>query len=139
MTIPLVTKGMISPRKGGLLEGEIEIEPDRWQLISLPVKYGYYNIIDNEIKRSKTVRATIYNYVVTQLETVYSDDIENLIGVVNTYIGDNNFFWNYVPGFTPEESEHNFKLIYDDGPREEIVPFWIRSKVNYNMIIKWRT
>lgn len=139
MTIPLVTKGMIVPRKRGAIEGEIEIEPDRWQMIAVPVKYGYYDETTNEVKRSSTTRATIYNYVVTQLEDIYGDNIENLVEVINTFIGDNNYFFNYVPGFTPVDSIHNFNLVYDDGAREEIVPFWIKSKVNYNMVIQWRS
>lgn len=138
MTISLATKGMIVPRKTKFLEGEVEIEPNRWQLIAIPVKFGYYDATENTIKSSSTTRATIYNYVVQQLESTYTDNIENLIEVINTYVGDKNYFWNYVPGFTPEGSEHNFKLIYEDGSREEIVPFWIKSKVAYNMVLEWR-
>jgi len=136
MTISLATKGMIASQK--VLEGKIEIEPDRWQLISIPVKYGYYDIANNKLMRSKTIRATIYNYVVTQLESVYGNEIKNLIRVINSYNSDSKNFWNYVPGITPENSVHNFKLIYDDGDIEEVMPFWIRSKVDYNMILKWR-
>lgn len=139
MTIPLVTKGMIVPKNKGFISGEIEIEPNRWQMIALPVKYGYYDETTHEVKSSDTIRATIYNYVVKQLETIYNDSIENLVEVINTFIGDDNYFLNYVPGFTPVNSIHNFNLIYEDGAREEIVPFWIKSKTNYNMVIQWRS
>jgi len=90
MTISLATKGMIASQK--VLEGKIEIEPDRWQLISIPVKYGYYDIANNKLMRSKTIRATIYNYVVTQLESVYGNEIKNLIRVINSYNSDSKNF-----------------------------------------------
>ena len=140
MTIPLVTKGMIVPPVSTstiATSGSIEIEPNRWQMISIPVKFGYFDTIDEEIKVSGSVRSTIYNYVVTQLETLYSDSIENLVEVINTYVGDNDYFYNYVPGFTPVASEHNFPLTYIDGSRDEITPFWIKSKVGFNMVINW--
>ena len=140
MTIPLVTKGMIVPTSSSstiATSGSIEIESNRWQMISIPVKYGYFDTVNEEIKISDSVRSTIYNYVVTQLETLYSDNIENLVEVINTYVGDNDYFYNYVPGFTPIASEHNFPLTYIDGIRDEIVPFWIKSKVGYNMVLEW--
>jgi len=139
MTIPLVTKGMIVPKQTSITPGlsEIEIEANRWQMVAIPVKYGYFDTVSGEVKSSTTVRAKIYNYVVLQLETIYSDDFENLVEIINTYIGDNDFFYNYVPGFTPENSEHNFPLVFEDGTRQEIVPFWIKSKVAFNMILKW--
>ncbi len=136
----LATRGMIVPVQRDLGYGglsEIEIEPNVWQLVAIPVKYGFYNIIEEKVESSQTVRAKIYNYVVQQLETEYSDTIQNLVEIINAYIGDNNFFYNYVPGLTGETSAHNFPLIYEDGSRQEITPFWIKSKVSYNMVIKW--
>jgi len=139
MTISLATKGVITPKYKSFNEGEIEIEPNRWQMVAIPAQFGYFDVTDSEIKSSSSVIATIYNYVVLQLETIYNDDIENLIEVINAYVGEKNYFFNYIPGFTPESSEHNFQLIYSDDHMLEITPFWVKSKVNYNMIIKWRS
>ena len=140
MTISLVTKGMITSFKtsSSFTSGEIQIEANRWQMITVPVKFGYFDTIEGILKSSETVRSTIYNYVVQQLETVYSDDIENLITVINAYVGDNDFFYNYVPGFTSEGSIHNFNLVYEDGTMNEIVPFWIKSKVTFDMTLLWK-
>jgi len=139
MTVSLVTKGMIVPKvPTANFQGEIDIEPNRWQMIAIPTKYGYFDTTIGEVVRSNTI-ATIYNYVALQLQTVYGSNIENLIEVINAYIGDNNFFYNYIPGFTPENSQHNFQLVYDDDGILEITPFWIKSKVPYNMIIKWKS
>lgn len=137
MTISLATKGVITP-KSTFYQGEIEIEPQKWQMIAIPVKYGYYDIVENTIKNSTTIRAKIYNYVIQQLEAVYNTQSENLIESINTHIGDSGYYWNYIPNFTPEASEHNFPLIYVDNSREEIVPFWIKTKVDFDLILKWR-
>ena len=138
MTVQLATKGMISPRNRAFMEGEIQLEANKWQMVTIPVKFGYFDVTEERLKTSKTIRSTVYNYVVQQLETVYNEPIYNLVEVINTYIGDNNFFYNYVPGLTSENSSHNFNLVYMDNDRNEIVPFWIKSKTTFDMVLKWK-
>jgi hypothetical protein len=63
--------------------------------------------------------------------------VQSYIKVVNTYIGDNNYFYNYIPGVTNPLSTHNFPLAYLDGDRVEYVAFWIKSIHTSDIIIKW--
>ena len=55
MSIQLVTKGMISPRNKAFMSGEIEIEAERWQMITIPVKFGYFDVTEENLKSSTTV------------------------------------------------------------------------------------
>ena len=106
--------------------GSIELEYG-WNLIAVPVEYGYYTTASGLV-HDETTRAKVENYIVDQIEDLYATatGIENVVEVCNTYIGDNQFFWNYTVGSTPESSPHNFQLVYDDGVHREISGFWIK-------------
>lgn len=117
--------------------GEIEIEPDRWQMITIPVVYGYWDNINHQHIHDGQTRSTVKNYLLDQIEDIMGDVVQNYVKVVNTYIGDNNFFYNYIPGITNPLSAHNFPLAYFDGDRIEYVAFWLRSIHSENIVIKW--
>jgi len=101
--------------------GSIELE-EGWQLIAVPIQYGYWDSTTHEHVHD-TTRAKFKNYVLDQITDIYGADV---VEVANTYLGDNQFFWSYVVGSTPESSPHNFQLVYDDGPNKEISGFWIK-------------
>lgn len=117
--------------------GEIQIEPDRWQMITVPVMYGFWDDVYHQLIHDGQTIATIKNYVLDQIADNMGSLAENFISSCNTYIGDNNFYYNYIPGVTDYRSIHNFPLAYLDGERVEYVAFWIRSIHTENIIIKW--
>ena len=121
------------PEVIGTGSGSIELESG-WQLAAIPVKYGYWsNTLHKHIHDDITL-ATIKNYVIDQIEDLYGAD---KIEVSNTYLGDNQFFYSYVPGVTPDTSPHNFQLVYSDGSNEEISGFWIKTASSVSMYITW--
>ena len=67
--------------------------------------------------------AKFKNYVLDQITDLYGADI---VEVANTYLGDNQFFWNYAVGSTPPGSPHNFQLVYNDSGYPEISGLWIK-------------
>jgi len=102
--------------------GSIQLELG-WQLIAIPIGYGYWdNSIHDHVHDNVTV-SKFSNYILDQITDLYGSGI---VEVANTYVGDNQFFWNYVVGSTPSGSPHNFQLIYDDGVHREISGFWIK-------------
>lgn len=113
--------------------GSIEIEPG-WQLISIPVHYGYWDSSAHEHVHDGTTIATIKNYVIDQIEDLYGS---NKVEVCNTYLGDVQAFYSYVVGVTPEGSPHNFQLVNLDGSNEEVSGFWIKSLNTVSMTITW--
>ena len=120
--------------------GSIQIEPDRWQLVSIPVKYGYFDVSNGVLINDSFTRAKIKEYVIDQLEYKYGSPANQLVEVCNTYIGDDNFFKSFVIDITNPLSSHNFELVYHDVSditREEITGFWLKSLHNDVMIIDW--
>jgi hypothetical protein len=117
--------------------GEIQIESDRWQLITVPVIYGYWDTSNHVLVHDGVTIARVKNYVLDQIEDIMGNPVQSYIKVVNTYIGDNNYFYNYIPGVTNPLSTHNFPLAYLDGDRVEYVAFWIKSIHTSDIIIKW--
>lgn len=117
--------------------GQIEVEPNRWQLVSIPIKYGYWNSTQHKHIHDNTTIARIQNYIVDQIEDIYGVNCNTMIEVFNTYIGDNNFYYNFIPGITDPLSIHNFELAYQDGSNLEYTGFWIKSIHPNNFIIKW--
>lgn len=113
--------------------GSIQLEPG-WQLISVPVGYGYWDSSSHQHVHDDVTVAKFKNYVLDQIEDLYGT---GLVEVANTYLGDNQFFWSYVVGSTPDGSPHNFQLIYDDGPYREISGFWIKMTTTSGIIINW--
>jgi len=117
--------------------GRIEIEPNRWQLISIPIQYGYWDDTQHKLVHDGVTLAKIYNYVVKQIEDVYGVSCETMVEVFNTYIGDKNKYYNFIPGVTDPLSVHNFELAYQDGSNLEFTGFWIKSIHNANFYIDW--
>lgn len=113
--------------------GSIELE-EGWQLIAIPIQKGYWSSVEHKHIHDNT-RAKFKNYVLDQIIDVYGNDV---VEVANTYLGDNQFFWSYVVGSTPETSPHNFSLVYDDEGNLEISGFWIKIiGTNAPYIITW--
>jgi len=102
--------------------GTIQLESG-WQLIAIPIDFGYWDSTAHEHVHDDTTRAKFKNYVLDQITDLYGSGV---VEVANTYLGDNQFFWSYVVGSTPESSPHNFQLVYSDGPNQEISGFWIK-------------
>jgi len=114
--------------------GSIELEYG-WQLIAVPVVHGYWDFASHKHIHDNITVAKFKNYILDQITDLYGN---NIVEVANTYLGDNQFFWNYVPGSTPETSPHNFQLVYDDGVNKEIAGFWIKIKgTNAPYLITW--
>jgi hypothetical protein len=107
--------------------GSIQLEYG-WQLIAIPVEYGYWDSTAHEHVHDDVTRAKAENYVMDQIEDLYAtvSGIETIVEVANTYTGDQQAFWSYVVGSTPTSSPHNFQLVYDDGIHREISGFWIK-------------
>lgn len=116
--------------------GYIEIEPG-WQLISIPIQYGYWDNILHKHINDNITEANIKNYVLDQIEDILGLSGNTVISVANTYVGDNQFFYNYIPGVTNPNSTHNFKLCYVDGSAKEYSAFWIKSIHTTSFTIKW--
>ena len=125
------------------MSGMIEIESNVWQLIAIPIEFGFWDTVQNKLVHDNATKATIENYVLAQLSYKYGKPARDLVEVANAYYGDENEFRSYVPGHTPASSKDNFPLVYSDvDPRggitySEITGFWIKSKHNVNMILKW--
>jgi hypothetical protein len=117
--------------------GRIEVEPNRWQLISIPIQYGYWDDTQHKLVHDNTTIARIHNYVVKQIEDVYGVPCNTMIEVFNTYFGDPNKYYNFIPGVTDPLSIHNFELAYQDGPNLEYTGFWVKSIHDTSFFIEW--
>jgi hypothetical protein len=102
--------------------GSIQLEYG-WQLAAVPVAQGFWSTTEHKHIHDDITIAKFKNYILDQITDLYGSGV---VEVANTYLGDNQFFWNYVPGSTPETSNHNFSLVYDDGLSKEISGFWIK-------------
>ena len=122
----------------GIGGGYIDVEPG-FQLISTPVIHGWWNSdIHMHVHDGSTV-ATVYNYIVTQIEDVYSVPANTMVEVFNTLIGGNGIYWNFVPGVTNPLSPHAFQLgYYDPGAGGyEYTGFFIKSIHPVTFQIRW--
>lgn len=125
------------PKTGMCAGDELEIEPNRWQMVNIPIRYGYWDVSKHEHEHDDITIANIKNYIIDQIEDVYGVPAETMIEVINTYIGDEHKVWNYVCGVTIDSSEHNFPLAYIDGGKVEYCGLWIKSIHNTPFTIKW--
>jgi len=124
--------------------GVVEVEANVWQLIAIPQTTGYWDNINHIIRKDSTVRSTIKNIVIDQIEDIYGVPASDLIKVANCYFGNNNAFLNYIPGLTKDTSVNNFPLVYTDNNMDvndgitkfEVTGFWIKAK-NRNFTFKW--
>jgi hypothetical protein len=106
----------------GIGGGSIQLEFG-WQLIAIPIEYGYWNATTHAHVHDDVTRAKAENYVMDQMDDLYGTGI---VEVANTYTGDQQAFFSYVVGSTPTSSPHNFQLVYDDGVHREISGFWVK-------------
>lgn len=120
--------------------GSIQLEFG-WQLLGIPIDYGYWDYTTHEHVHDGTTRAKVKNYIIDQIDDLYatvSSGVETIVEVSNTYPGDLNAFLSYVVGSTPESSPNNWDLIYEDGIHREVAGFWIRIiGPNSPYIITW--
>jgi len=125
-------------------KGSIEVEAGKWQIIAAPLENMYWDSNIHNFKRDANIRSNFYNCIYAQLKDRYNREPKELFKVANAYIGDINKFYNFVPGFTKENSSHNFNLIYidtdDDAQnskiKKEIVGFWVKG-LDTNFTIEW--
>lgn len=113
--------------------GSIQLEPG-WQLISIPIQYGYWDEVSHEHVHDDSTQAKFENYVMHQIDDLYGS---GAVEVANTYPGDVQAFYSYVAGSTPSSSPHNFQLVYADGPHQEISGFWIKMTTTSGIVITW--
>lgn len=123
--------GGVGATVGG--KGSIELEPG-WQLISIPIQFGYWDATNNLLVHDGTTVAKFSNYVLAQIEDLYGT---GKVEIANTYTGDAQAFYSFVPGVTPDSSPNNFQLVYADGDNEEISGFWLKSLHSTTMTIDW--
>jgi len=143
----LVTKGMICPviigdTTGGLY-GTILINPDRWQLVSLPVETGYWDTTSSSIIDDGITIAKVNNYIIAQIQDKYvmgGETIGDYIEIINTYPGTLNAFltWNSASP-PPDSSPNNFQMMYEDGSHREYSGIWIKSVSSDPLVIEWGT
>ena len=62
---------------------------------------------------------------------------ETYVEIVNCFIGDENSFRSFIPGFTNPASSQNFPLAIADGPNKEFVPFWLHNIHIEPIEIEW--
>jgi hypothetical protein len=118
--------------------GTIEIEPS-WQMIAIPVTYGYWSVTEHRHIHDNTTPATVYNYVIAQIEDIYGVPANTMIAVLNTLVGGQGNYWNFVPNVTNPVSPHNFLLSYLDAGAgsEEVTGFFVKSIHPNAFTIKW--
>lgn len=118
--------------------GYVDIEPG-FQMISLPVTNGYWDTTTSGHIHETSIKATVYNYIVQQVEHVYGVPGKNMIEVFNTLIGGNSNYWNFAVGFTDPGSPHNFQLSYYDSEADdyEYTGFFIKSIHPTSFKIQW--
>jgi len=129
----IITRGYGEYSGSGKLGGTIEIEPG-WQIITTPMEFGYWSITEHKHVHDGTTLARFENYIMTQIEDLYG---VGTVAVANTFTGDAQAYYSYVPGSTPANSPHNFFMAYNDGDNKEYVGYWIKSIHNDNMTISW--
>jgi len=120
----IITRGYgpCSATSSGICSGYVELEGG-WQLIAMPVKYGYWSSIEHKHVHDNVTLAKFENYILDQITDKYGTGI---VEVANTFTGDAQMFYSYVVGVTPIDSIHNFKLMYTDTTGDEVTGFWIK-------------
>lgn len=111
-------------------EGTIKIQNNVWQMIAIPVrnvniKEYFLDVLDSKIKVSDDTKS-----------------VSDVIEVANCYLGNENQFRSYVPGFTNATSINNFPLVYNDEGNFEVTAFWIKTKnftefYDQDLIFEW--
>jgi len=123
--VSIATKGKVVYAGGrGPHKGEIEIEPNVWQLLVVPTAYGYFDTNTGKLVNDRNTPSTIKNYVMDQIEYVEGSAAENYIEIANAYID--------------PLTTQNFPLGYDDGGKLEYTAFWIKSIHSNTITIEWK-
>ena len=138
---PMVAKGfdlwspqIITGGMEGFGRGTVQLEYG-WQLISVPVAKGYWDSDIHEHVHDNITIARFKNYILDQITDLYGNSV---VEVANTFLGDNQFFYSYVVGVTPESSSHNWQLVYEDDGNFEISGAWINIiGSNAPYLISW--
>ncbi len=122
----------------GIGGGYLDIEPG-FQMISVPITYGYWDSTTHQHVHDDITIATIYNYIIQQMEDIYSVDGDTMIEVFNTLVGSQGNYWNFVPGVTDPASSHNFQLSYYDSGAGgyEYTGFFVKSIHPVSFTIQW--
>lgn len=122
---------------GGTIDGgDVVIEPG-WQLLCIPIQYGYWDVITHQHIHDGFTQATIYNYIVEQIEDTFAVQANTMVEVFNTYYGDENRYFNFIPNMTDPLSEHNFDLVYVSGVNLEYTGFWVNSIHPVSFTLIW--
>lgn len=118
--------------------GIIEIE-NGFQMLGIPIIEGWWNSVTHKHVHNDGTTATVYNYIITQIEDVYGVSANTMIEVCNTLIGGQGNYWNFVPGVTNPLSPHNFQLSYLDSGvgSQEVTGFFIKSVHTTSFSIVW--
>lgn len=126
------------PTVSGVGGGYVDIEQN-WQMLSLPVRWGFWSSTEHRHIHDGVTPATIYNYVIVQIEDLYGVSADTMVEVCNTLIGGQGNYWNFVPGITNPLSPHNFQLSYfDPGAGDyEYTGFFIKSIHSTSFTIQW--
>lgn len=143
-SISLIYDDIETSNNSNFGNGIIELESNTWQMCAIPMKYGYWDKTQHKIVNDNITRSTVKNVIIDQLEDVYNTNANNLVEVINTYNGDIGYYYNYIPGLIPDNSEHNFNLIYidddydsDSNIKEEVSAFLIKVISNNALKIEW--
>lgn len=122
----------------GIGSGIIEIEPG-FQIVSIPITYGYWSVSSHTHVHDGTTPATIYNYVTTQIEDTYGVQARTMVEFFNTLIGGQGYYFTFFPNQTNPLGEYNFELSYLDSGTgyEEITGFYVNSIHHTTFTIQW--
>jgi len=121
-------------------KGNLQVE-DGFQLLSIPVEFGYWDITTHQHIHDGVTRANIKNYVMDQIEDKTGLAANTQVEFANTYPGDLGVFRTYVPGVTNGLSTNNFELVYYDVSgaitRKEPMGFWIKTVTGASFTLEW--
>lgn len=122
----------------GIGGGYIDIEPG-FQMISIPITHGYWNTTTSGHIHDDSTVATVYNYIVQQVEHVYGVPGNTMIEIFNTLVGGSPIYFNFAVGVNDPGSPHNFQLAYYDlGASDyEYTGFFIKSIHSTSFKIRW--
>jgi len=98
---------------GGVGSGTILIEPNRWQMIAIPVP-----------------GVKVKDYFCDKLAEIADKDITELVDVCKAFPSSDDSYGKYLiykPGVTKETTAGNFELIVTDGDANEINPFLLKT------------
>jgi len=116
-------------------KGEIELKPGKYEMIAIPLENMFWNNITHSFEKDINIKSNIYNCVVLQLEDRYNKPAKELFKLASAK---DIISYNYIPGFTKENSKHNFNLVSNKNNNiKEIVTFWIKSISDFTFTIKW--